>query len=298
MNIIDLENISSFLSLAKIDESLKSNSFHIMKMDRFADGQLQIIPAYSQDFFQIFFSTGFTVKCQIDGSQYNHSNDFISFGVPNQVFTMDIRKLNPKSNGYIILFKPHFLKMLDNSSKKNQFEKLLQVSSEQIIYLNSAEKKNLKKIFDNIYSEFDKCLKGCDIIIQSYLLILLQETARLFYPKLENKSALLTREQQIFQDFKILLEQNGSTIKSPFYYAQKLNLSTVYLNEVINKLTRKSLSRTIKTKCVLSAKTYLLQTNLTVSEIAFRLGFNDTSNFSRFFKRETGILPSKFKTTD
>lgn len=298
MNIIDLENISSFLSLAKIDDNLKSNSFHILKMDSFADTQLQNTPTFSQNFFQITFSIGFTVNCKVDDTLYNHSNDFISFGMPNQVFTLDIKKLDPKSNGYIILFEQHFLKILNDTFKQNQIEQLFRVSSEQVIYLNSIEREKFKKHFDNIYREFDKCSMGCDIIIQSYLLILLQETARLSFPKSKNKSLLQSREQQILQDFKVLLEQNESQIKNPSYYSDKLNLSTVYLNEVVKKLTRKSVSRTIKMKSLLKAKTYLLQTNLTVSEVAFNLGFEDASNFTRFFKKETGITPSKFKSTD
>jgi len=267
-------------------------------MDSFSDTQLQNLPTFSQDFFQITFSIGYTVNCTVDDTLYNHSNDFISFGMPNQVFTLDIKKLHPNSNGYIILFEKHFLNILNDTFKQNQIEQLFRVSSEQVINLNAIEREKFRKHFDNIYREFDKCSMGCDIIIQSYLLILLQETARLSFPESKNKPLLQSREQQILQDFKVLLEQDGNKNKSPYYYSDKLNISTVYLNEVVKKLTRKSVSRTIKMKSLLKAKTYLLQTNLTVSEIAFKLGFEDASNFTRFFKKETGITPSKFKTTD
>ena len=110
-----------------------------------------------------------------------------------------------------------------------------------------------------------------------------------------NKSTFISREQQIIQDFQALLALDKNTLKSSSYYADQLNISKVYLEEVVKKTTRKTLSRTIKLKRVLKAKTYLLQTPLTISEIAYKLGFDDASNFTRFFKKETGFTPSKFR---
>lgn len=295
MDIIEIENISSFLSLAKIEKNLKSDSFHILKIDEFANKQLQDMPPFSQDFFQITFSSGFDISCQIDDKNYKHSNDFISFGMPNQVFSLDMKKKSSKSSGYIILFEPHFIKILNDLFKKNQIDQLFKVSSEQVHFLKADEQKKFKKLFDDIYQEFDKCTLGCDIIIQSYLLILLQETARLSSTLTKNKSTFISREQQIIQDFQALLALDKNTLKSSSYYADQLNISKVYLEEVVKKTTRKTLSRTIKLKRVLKAKTYLLQTPLTISEIAYKLGFDDASNFTRFFKKETGFTPSKFR---
>lgn len=86
------------------------------------------------------------------------------------------------------------------------------------------------------------------------------------------------RHMEIVLSFRHLLAEHLVTNRQPSYYASLLNISTVYLNEV-----------------VLQAKRLLVHTDLAVKEIADRLGIGDYAYFSRLFTLATGISPTRFR---
>ena len=95
--------------------------------------------------------------------------------------------------------------------------------------------------------------------------------------------------------FKNLLHKKIAEEKRPGAYASMLNISGVYLNEVVKAVTGISVSAFIRAQVVLNAKRLLLHTSQSVCEIADALGYDDYSYFSRLFKKETGITPSDFR---
>ena len=109
------------------------------------------------------------------------------------------------------------------------------------------------------------------------------------------QSALTPRHAEIVLSFRNLLAENLSTHRQPSYYASLLNISTVYLNEVVNKVTGMSTALYIKGEVVLQAKRLLCKTTLSVKQIADRLGFADYAYFSRLFQQTIGISPTEFR---
>ncbi|HVW97562.1 MAG TPA: helix-turn-helix domain-containing protein [Mucilaginibacter sp.] len=104
-----------------------------------------------------------------------------------------------------------------------------------------------------------------------------------------------TRPKQIAQDFKRILSENFTTDKSPSSYAKKLNISGSYLNEALNKVTGRPVTYWITHEVMLEAKRLLYYTQLTVKEIAHRLGYDDHTYFSRLFKNTEGKTPLEFR---
>lgn len=93
---------------------------------------------------------------------------------------------------------------------------------------------------------------------------------------------------------KTLLDANFRQIRNPGKYASMLNISEVYLNEAVKFVTCLSVSRFIRHYIVVQAKRLLVYTDMPAQEIAYRLGFEDYSYFSRLFKKEEGMSPNKF----
>lgn len=103
------------------------------------------------------------------------------------------------------------------------------------------------------------------------------------------------RHIEIVLSFFQLLAEHIATNHSPSYYASRLSISPVYLNEVVKKVTGMSTSSYIKNELILQAKRLLVHTNFSIKEISDRLGIEDYAYFSRIFTRTAGINPSTFR---
>ena len=109
------------------------------------------------------------------------------------------------------------------------------------------------------------------------------------------QTSLSPRHVEIVLSFQKLLQEHLSKNRHPSYYASLLNISTVYLNEVVKKVTGMSTALYIKGEVVLQAKRLLCNTTLSVKQIADKLGFDDEAYFSRLFSKATGISPVAFR---
>lgn len=103
------------------------------------------------------------------------------------------------------------------------------------------------------------------------------------------------RHIEIVSSFRRLLTEHLTKSRQPSYYASLLNISVVYLNEVVKDVTGMSATLYIKNEVVLQAKRLLVHTDLAVKEISNRLGIDDYAYFSRLFAQVTGISPTLFR---
>lgn len=103
------------------------------------------------------------------------------------------------------------------------------------------------------------------------------------------------RHVEIFLQFGALLDTYLAVNHRPSFYADKLHISPVYLNEVVKKVSGWSVSEYIRNELVLHAKRMLCHTNMSVKEIATTLGFDDSAYFTRLFTKATGKSPSRFR---
>lgn len=105
----------------------------------------------------------------------------------------------------------------------------------------------------------------------------------------------LSRFELITKAFKSALERDYANIKKPSAYAQKLNISTDYLNECVKNTTGHSVSYHIQQRVILEAKRLLYHSDRSVKEIAAGLGYDDYPYFSRLFTKVTGLTALTFR---
>jgi AraC-like DNA-binding protein len=98
------------------------------------------------------------------------------------------------------------------------------------------------------------------------------------------------------KNFKDLLEKHFIDWKKVGDYATELNLSSDYLNNVVKATIGKTAKELIQQRTVLEAKRLGLHTNLSTKEIAYQIGFDDPSHFSKFFKNVEGASFTDFRT--
>ncbi|MFD1603954.1 helix-turn-helix domain-containing protein [Flavobacterium artemisiae] len=97
--------------------------------------------------------------------------------------------------------------------------------------------------------------------------------------------------------FEILLEEFFRTEKLPSFYAEKLNITLKHLNRICNEILQKTATEVITDRVILEIKRMLIDKQLAVNEVAFKVGYEDYSYFSRFFKKQTGVSPTEFRNT-
>lgn len=128
-------------------------------------------------------------------------------------------------------------------------------------------------------------------LIVSYLVTLFTEVhqhVRQASPVSKNAAALLT------QQYKSALTQHIYNLHSVKEYAQILHVTPNHLNKCVKKTLNKTAQTVLNEMLVLEAKSLLKYSNLTIAEIAEKLCRSTPSNFSRFFKRATGISPKQY----
>lgn len=103
------------------------------------------------------------------------------------------------------------------------------------------------------------------------------------------------RHVSLVVSFRRLLAEHLAANRQPSHYASLLNISAVYLNEVVRSVTGMNATSFIKNEVVLCAKRQLVHTDLSIKEIADSLGIDDHAYFSRMFTQATGVSPTLFR---
>lgn len=158
--------------------------------------------------------------------------------------------------------------------------------------------------FENIFEEYHSSNKDKFDFIQSYTSLLLLLTKRYFNERDISEQAshlnrtadigLLSRFQTMVETW-IADEDAGAEIRQTSFYANKLNVHTNHLNAVVKRITGQTASTIIQNGIIVSAKSLLRQTHLSVKEVAFKLHFTEPAHFNSFFKKLTGFTPKQFR---
>lgn len=112
----------------------------------------------------------------------------------------------------------------------------------------------------------------------------------------EQTKRLLTHSEQLMQQFVDLVAEYGATERRVQFYAERMLLTPNYLSAFVRKHSAKSVMEWLNERTVLQAKVLLRHSDMAVGDIAFRLGFTEATLFSRFFRRETGLSPTEYRS--
>ena len=124
-----------------------------------------------------------------------------------------------------------------------------------------------------------------------YLLKLNDENSRSTAISIDNKNL------DYFNHFKVLVEKNFSKTRDAKVYASYLSISYKHLNEVSKEIVKATAKSFIDSYVILEAKRMLVSTSRSVKEIAFALGFDEPTNFLKYFRKHTNLTPGEFRIT-
>lgn len=271
-------------------------------LELFALDNLQAFPNHffgshtRKKFYTIVLITQGKTEEVIGHNRYVFEANQMYFIAANQLHL--IEQWSTDLKGVMCLFdSDYFLLCLKHQIKLNSFP-FFQVGQSPFVHLSERETVMMEHLFWKLQSEkSQKETFNDDLLVRMFLNIILLEAERIYNHKSPQLPFVLSRKEQLVAKFQLLVNQKALDIKQVSNFAALLFIHPHYLNDVVKEVTGESASAYIHKVLIEEAKSKLIQTNHTVSQIAIALNFAEESYFGRFFKKNTGITPLQYRKT-
>lgn len=268
----------------------KSQQFQVEVFD--ANRHFSVKYPHRHDFFEVLYlakGSGFHV---IDSNKYEIQPPCIFFMSPGQAHKLE---LSQDIEGFIFIFNADFY-LLNRSDQNSLIEfpffYTVQQDNPPLQIDNPEDVSFLERLFIQGIAELKK--PDYSIEMMRSLLDLILTTCASRY-KATDSGKTKGKGHILVKRFYQLVEENYQKNLSLSDYAALLAVTPNHLTQTVRLLTGKTSSQIIVQKQILEIKRLLLHTSLNVSQIALQLNFEDSSYFSKFFKRETNLTPLEFR---
>jgi AraC-like DNA-binding protein len=254
-------------------------------------------PPISCDCYSLSFKKVISGDLNYGKTKYDCDNGALVFMAPQQVIQWN----NPiviEQTGFMITFHKDFIKgtNLEREIKKYGF---FSYSANEALHLSPKEEKTVESIFSNIETEYhnnqDEFSKE---IILSQLESLLKYSDRFYKRQFINREDIIT---DTLSSVNLILDRyfhNGGIEENGLPHiselAKELAVSPRYLSDSVKSETGKTITEHIHLFLIAEAKNLLLQPNISISETAYKLGFEYPQYFSRLFKKKVGMSPKEY----
>jgi AraC family transcriptional regulator, transcriptional activator of pobA len=286
-----MKNIPIRYIQAPSNEPTNAEGFSIRDVGDLLAGKDMVQGIHRHDFFYILALQQGTGHHEIDFTAYEVSDRSVFFLRPGQVHQLT---LQAGSTGYLMAFANGFYYPQDQVPNHSNGYRLLRKASHTNHYQPDAKRfKKLLSLLTFIFQEYTDKQERYEEVIKANLEIFFIELIR------QNSSIPSTQAntytQERLEKFLELVETHISSHKQVSQYADMLHLSPYQLNAITKTTLGKTGSDLINEYIILESKRYLLATSNQVNQIAYHLGYEDTSYFIRFFKKHTGHSPEAFR---
>lgn len=253
-----------------------------------------------QNFYSVGLKRNVNAKFNYGQQQYDFDSGVLSFVSPLQFLKVEINQnVKVEPTGWILLIHPDFLWNTSLAKKIKSYE-FFQYSVNEALFLSEKEEKAIVEILKNIEKEYQSNIDKFSqelIIAQLELLLIYSERfyERQFLTRKKSNHEILERfEETISRYFdNDHIMQNGlPTVKA---IAEEMNISPNYLGSLLRIHTQQNTQQHIQNRLIEYAKERLSTTSLSVSEIAYELGFEHPQSFSKLFKQKTSQSPLEFR---
>lgn len=250
-------------------------------------------------FYKISYKSNLSGQLKYGQHYYDFDEGGLFFVSPNQVTANSDN--NGDQSGYTLLIHPDFLLTYPLANKIKQYG-FFGYSADEALHLSDKEKDTIISIFKNIDEELQSRIDDFsqDVMI-SQIETLLNYSNR-FY-----KRQFITRKQvnnDLLQKMEKILEEAFKDenlaiqgIPTVQHLSESLHLSPSYLSDMLRSLTGQNAQQHIQNKIIEKAKEKLSTSDLSISEIAYELGFEYSQSFSRLFKAKTSQSPLEFRSS-
>lgn len=280
--IYDIKEFIKYLNIGNV----KNEDLHVAD---FAQHENILVQSSSItiDFYLLAIKPPLEKEINIPDYPYEDlGGSFMYLDGPHNALEWDII---PPVSGYCILASAKFLNRYIKDYNFTHY------NNHEALYLTKDEEVLLWDLFQKANNEFSKERYSKEVIL-SYTALILSYTQIFYDRQFDSRSKIYNKVIESFQkNLENYFNENVSGLPSVAYFAQKANLSANYFGDLIKHFTGESPIEHIHNHIIHIAKQKLQQTNLSVSEISYSLGFDYPTYFTRFFRKKTGMAPKVYR---
>lgn len=257
--------------------------------------------SWIQDFYSIGLKRHIQGKFRYGQQAYDFDEGLMSFVAPGQLLTITIEKQMVKPSGWLLLIHPDFIwnTSLAKSIRKYDF---FGYAINEALFMSDKEEHILIDIMQSIEREYHSNIDlSSQSIMISYIEVLLNYAERFYRRQFitRNKSShqLLDKLESLLNEYFDGEDLSTKGLPTAQYFAELLHISPNYLSSLLKNLSGQSTQQHIHNKLIEKAKEKLSTTSLSISEIAYILGFEHPQSFNKLFKSKTNQTPLAFRAS-
>lgn len=293
LNIDTVKEVHSLMGLPGALNPLITIIYHSQTKEIHLPVQQKLL----MNFYNITIKKGFKGKLKYGKNHYDFDEGIMSFVAPKQIIYIDnIEDRN--TEGWSLLFNPDLIRTYPLGKAIKQYG-FFSYAVNEALHLSSHEEKTIENIVQNIQNEIDSRLDNFsqDVIVSNLELLL--NYCNRFYNRqfISRKMAsndLLIRFENILEDH--FYSNSVSKLPTVEKIASSLNVSPPYLSDMLRSVTGQNTQQHIHNKIIEKAKEILTTTDLSVSEVAYSLGFEYSQSFSKLFKNKLNVSPGEYRS--
>lgn len=255
----------------------------------------EVWKGFVNQFYCVALKREATGKIKYGQQHYDYDKGVLIFTAPTQVQYLDLETMDCSSKGYLLIFHEDFLlkhTLTQNISNYGFFS----YSVNEALHLSEDEENNLVEILNKIDRECTHIDRYTQEIILSQIELLLNYSVRFFERQFITRKNSNHQMLAIFERFlNDYFKEEQQELLTVHHIAEVMNLSPNYLSDLLRVHTGQNTQQHIHEKLISKAKEKLSTTSLSVSEIAYTLGFEHAQSFSTLFKKKTELSPLEFR---
>lgn len=296
ININSISEVHHFFGLEKPKHPLISvlhinNKLQHLEIENFR---------YSLGLYQISLKGNcpFTIS-NYGRNSYDFQEGTMVFIAPNQVLEFQKNENDTSEEGWTILFHPDLIRKSELGKKINNYS-FFSYATNEALHLSEEEQKTITEITQKIKKEYNNNIDAhSQTLIISNLELLLNYCTRFydrqFFTRTNLNKDIVAKFEQFLISYYISNKPTEIGIPTVQHCGETLNLSPKYLSDLLRKETGRNTQDHIHCFVINKAKNILLNSNDSVSEIAYQLGFEYPQYFSKIFKKRVKMSPSEFR---
>lgn len=292
-------NISDFFKIYGIGAPINPEMM-CMTLEDQPNTRLMTMPICRANFFRVIHFTNTNLTFTGTEKHYTVSDNCMCFTYPGKLESWT--RKGPLT-GYVTYFTPAFLELDITGKHFDTDHPFFNFDSEPILHLSGEDTSGIVKCAEEMIKEMYSTAPDKLEMLKKLLHVYLHHIKRAY----NNQAKTLTEEarlhRSLYNRFRKILDDTIRQLPvqakvipvSVSLIADQLFVSPNYLNSIIKDLTGKTASTHIQEKLILEAKSFLLHTDIPVAGISYKLGFENPSYFSRFFKKNAEQSPTDFR---